>query len=404
MSDEEHPTGDQAGSIDDPDWVDQIVARALAKAEGAVRAAALEADTDADPGTTSRSVAEVAADAATKIERERPAPRPAQPVAPTPRAAPPPRPAQPVAPAPSAAPPPRPAQPVAPTPSPNDADRPAPVVARPAPTAPPAETAATTVPQDAPPQAPGPTDASAAAAGEPATAALTEEAGPSGGASDVSVIDDLLVAGDDPADRLPSSEEGEAGEEDGDSGSGAMRSIVEWGAVIIGALVVAFLIKTFLLQAFFIPSGSMEPTLNIGDRVLVNKLAYDFHDVNRGDLVVFDRPQDEQGGVPDLIKRVIALSGETIQFRDGIIYVDNRRLDEPYQPPGYLTSGLSLTNAGAALCGGSDLCTVPEGHVFVMGDNRSDSRDSRFFGPIPEDAIVGRAFLRVWPLDNINFL
>ncbi len=367
VSDEENPeAGDRVGRIDDPDWVDQIVARALAKAEGTVRAAALEADTKADPGSTSRSVAEVAADAATR-QGDRPAPaRTATPTEPpmTPEA-----PTSTVPPVPTAAVPPAPA-------------------ARPAPTA------------DL-----GGGPAAAALHGSPETKA--DGPAPTGDPTAATVFDDLLVDEHDPDE--PGSDPGaeadpDAEDEDDDSGGSAMRSIVEWGAVIVGALVVAFLIKTFLLQAFFIPSGSMEPTLNIGDRVLVNKLAYDFHDVNRGDLVVFDRPANESGGVPDLIKRVIALSGETIQFRDGIIYVDNRRLDEPYQPPGFQTSGLSLTNAGAALCGGADVCTVPEGHVFVMGDNRNDSRDSRFFGPIPEDAIIGRAFLRVWPLDNIDFL
>ncbi len=383
VSDEESSTGDdQVGRIDDPDWVDQIVARALAKAEGAVRSAALDADTKADPGTRSRSVAEVAADAAMRAGDRALATPPAAFTPPPPERAP--------------------ARSVSTAPATSAGTPPAPVVDS---TAPP-ETAAT----DLVGEQSSTTDDAVADATEPTPPPLADERSPDDDATATAhepVLDQLLVADDErhPDDDVGDLEVVDADEnEDDDESGGAMRSIVEWGAVIVGALVVAFLIKTFLLQAFFIPSGSMEPTLNIGDRVLVNKLAYDFHGVNRGDLVVFDRPSAEEGGVPDLIKRVIALSGETIQFRDGIIYVDNRRLDEPYQPPGAQTAGLSLTNAGATLCGGADVCTVPEGYVFVMGDNRSDSRDSRFFGPIPEDAIVGRAFLRVWPLDNIEFL
>jgi signal peptidase I len=175
-------------------------------------------------------------------------------------------------------------------------------------------------------------------------------------------------------------------------GRKGVRSAVEWVAVIVGALAVALVIKTFLLQAFFIPSESMVPTLKVSDRVLVNKLSYKLHDVHRGDLVVFERPPSEGGDqIKDLIKRVIALSGETIELRDGRILIDGRILEEPYLPEGTETTNL-------------EKLTVPEGQVFVMGDNRSDSRDSRFFGPIDESLIVGRAFIRVWPLTAIGLL
>ena len=109
--------------------------------------------------------------------------------------------------------------------------------------------------------------------------------------------------------------QGEGAETEDDEGSSPYRSLIEWVAVIGGALVVALVIKTFLIQAFYIPSSSMESTLEIGDRVLVNKLSYDLHDVNRGDLIVFERPGDSSGQTRDLIKRVIALPGETIEGR-----------------------------------------------------------------------------------------
>jgi signal peptidase I len=170
------------------------------------------------------------------------------------------------------------------------------------------------------------------------------------------------------------------------------KSILEWVGVIVGALLVALVIKTFLLQAFYIPSRSMEPTLRIGDRVLVNKLSYKAHDINRGDIVVFERPKDEPpDAIKDLIKRVIALPGETISTQNGQVYIDGRPLREPYLPTGTVTDNLPPTK-------------IPEGEVFVMGDNRGDSRDSRFFGPIDEDLIVGRAFVRIWPITHLGFL
>jgi signal peptidase I len=171
-----------------------------------------------------------------------------------------------------------------------------------------------------------------------------------------------------------------------------LRNAVEWVVIIGGAFLVAFVVKTFLIQAFFIPSGSMLPTLHEEDRVLVNKLSYDLHDVHRGDLVVFERPENEAAGqIKDLIKRVVGLPGERIESRDGDVYIDGDLLEEPYLADGAETTGLEPQ-------------TVPEGHVFVMGDNRGDSMDSRVFHAINEDLIVGRAFVRVWPLPDLSLL
>lgn len=178
------------------------------------------------------------------------------------------------------------------------------------------------------------------------------------------------------------------------SGTRRIRNIVEWVVVIVGALVVALVIKTFLFQAFYIPSESMVPTLEVGDRVIVNKLS---DGTGRGDLIVFAKPEGEGGTVQDLIKRVIGLPGETVSARDNQLYIDQNdgtgpvALDEPYLPEGTITNDFQ----GEA---------IPDGHVFMMGDNRDDSRDSRFFGPIPESDIVGRAFVRVWPPSEIGLL
>ncbi|MDQ6927714.1 MAG: signal peptidase I [Actinomycetota bacterium] len=170
------------------------------------------------------------------------------------------------------------------------------------------------------------------------------------------------------------------------------RAVVEWVVILLGAVVVAFVVKTFLLQAFYIPSASMEPTLMIKDRVLVNKLSYDFHDVHRGDLVVFKSPPGEtNSAVKDLIKRVVALPGETVEARDGRVLVNGKPIDESYLPKGVTTSPMEPHK-------------IPPGDIWVMGDNRSNSKDSRFFGPISQDLIVGRAFIRVWPLTTFGFL
>jgi len=171
--------------------------------------------------------------------------------------------------------------------------------------------------------------------------------------------------------------------------------MVEWAVVIVGAILVAFLVKTFLVQAFEIPSPSMEMTLVKGDRVLVNKLSYDLHDVNRGDVIVFTRPAALSGGPvgpKDLSQRGSGRPGDTVQSRDGKVYVNGRQLEEPYLQKGVVTDGME------------EPVTVPKGHVWVMGDNRGDSADSRVFGPVAEDTIVGRAFMRMWPPARIGSL
>jgi signal peptidase I len=169
------------------------------------------------------------------------------------------------------------------------------------------------------------------------------------------------------------------------------RNVVEWVAIIAVALIVAVLIKTFLFQAFYIPSGSMEPTLRPGDRVLVNKLSYDLHSIHRGDIVVFKRPPSEANdpAIKDLIKRVIGLPGDTIEERDGHVFINGNPLKESYLPSGTTTTNLPATK-------------VLAGQYFVMGDNRGNSKDSRFIGAIAGRLIVGRAFVRVWPLSKFH--
>ncbi len=171
-----------------------------------------------------------------------------------------------------------------------------------------------------------------------------------------------------------------------------MRQALEWGAVVIGALLAALLIKTFLFQAFSIPSASMTDALGVGDRVLVNKVSYRFGELDRGDIIVFHKPANAgPSETEEFIKRVIGLPGEQLELIDGVIHIDGRPLEEPYLRRGTVTRELAPQ-------------TVPDGYVFVMGDNRVISRDSRSFGPIPIDDIVGEAFLRLWPLGDFGGL
>ncbi len=181
---------------------------------------------------------------------------------------------------------------------------------------------------------------------------------------------------------------------------------LELPLLILAALLVAVVIKTFLIQAFWIPSASMEDTLQLNDRVLVNKLAYRFGDLERGDIVVFDDPRDgttveeslfdsvrrnigEAIGVnvprSEFIKRVIGLPGETLEIKDNELFIDGQRIYEAYLKPG----NPPMEDFGPV--------TIPEGEMFVMGDNRAESHDSRRFGTVPIDTIVGKAFVIMWP-------
>ncbi|HWF16103.1 MAG TPA: signal peptidase I [Acidimicrobiales bacterium] len=174
--------------------------------------------------------------------------------------------------------------------------------------------------------------------------------------------------------------------------------------VVLVAVVVAVLLRTFVVQTFYIPSGSMEPTLQVGDRILVNKLSYHLHGVGRGDIVVFSRPPNENCGGPevnDLVKRVIGLPGEVISVSGGHVDVDGRRLDESWLPSA--EQGVTKPGPGGTAYSLEQSYRVPANDYFVMGDNRTDSCDSRFWGPISKSLIVGKVEMRVWPVSSLGF-
>ncbi len=193
-------------------------------------------------------------------------------------------------------------------------------------------------------------------------------------------------------DEPEQTDDTESGSSDQPNASGGLaQGLTEWGYVIVGAVAVALVLRAFLFQAYWIPSESMDATLMTNDRVLVNKISYDVHAVHRGDVVVFERTDAQPGEIRDLIKRVIALEGETIEGRANQLFINGELLIEPYLAIDELT-----TDFGPV--------TVPDGHVFMMGDNRDESFDSRFFGTVDADRIVGRAFVIFWPFSRAGAL
>lgn len=183
--------------------------------------------------------------------------------------------------------------------------------------------------------------------------------------------------------------------DDGRRLSPGARALVDWIVVVAVALLVAFLVRTFVLAHFVVDGSSMYSTLESGDRVFVNKLSYRLHDPNRGDVVVLH--QSTAASERDLIKRVIGLPGEEVQMLPNCqVLIDGRALYEPYLDPDVVSPG----NCGASF----DPVLVPDAHVFVMGDNRGGSQDSRQIGPISDDDLVGRAFVVFWPRQNWQWL
>lgn len=187
------------------------------------------------------------------------------------------------------------------------------------------------------------------------------------------------------------------------AGKSAARFWIQLGAMV-GVIVLAVVVlRLFVFESFYITSDSMTPTLHSGDRIIVNKLSSG--SAGRGDIVVFNRPiTDPTESDDDLVKRVVALEGETIAFSQGYVFIGELLLQEPYLSEGMTTevpAGNRLFDACVNQTSANS-CTVAPGHVYVLGDSRDFSFDSRFFGPIREDSIVGRSFWRVWPIGDFG--
>jgi signal peptidase I len=182
-----------------------------------------------------------------------------------------------------------------------------------------------------------------------------------------------------------------------------LRAFLEWISVIGVALVVAVVIRVFLLQQFYISGPSMETTMFSDNRVLVSKLAYRLGEIDRGDVVVFDRAIANGNEIQhdDLIKRVIALGGETVSISKCVVFINGIELAEPYLPK----RDTEMTDP-ADRCSTVDMEAIilENDEIFLMGDNRPQSFDSRMFGPIKKDLIIGQAFVLLWPLSEFKVL
>lgn len=181
------------------------------------------------------------------------------------------------------------------------------------------------------------------------------------------------------------------------SANSALRGLLEWVAILVVAFLAAVLIRQYVAGPYTVPTGSMEPTIMVGDNIFAQKVTLELGQPARaGDIVVFNNP-DASSDHSVLVKRVIATGGQTVDLRDGTVYVDGSALSEPY------ADGLSLpldTQAPGIVV--NFPYTVPEGSVWVMGDNRENSADSRYFGAVPESDLIAIGVFRYWPLDRIG--
>jgi len=180
----------------------------------------------------------------------------------------------------------------------------------------------------------------------------------------------------------------------------------EWVESIVIAFILALFIRTFIVQAFKIPTGSMRMTLVEGDRILVNKLRYGpkvpfsdkrlpgFGVASRGDIIVFVYPEDKKR---DFIKRLIAFSGETVEIREGDIFINGSMIEDPVIKNAYYYNRGNFGEAGKQI-------VVPPGHYYVLGDNSGSSKDSRYWGFVPEELVIGKAELIYWPVQRIRLV
>jgi signal peptidase I len=176
-----------------------------------------------------------------------------------------------------------------------------------------------------------------------------------------------------------------------DSGASALRQIVEFLLTLLVAYLIAQGVRAWVVSPYVVPTGSMLPTIQLNDMVLANKFVYRFQSPKRGDIVVLDDPTGQHG---TLIKRTIATAGQTVDLRNGKVIIDGKALPDPYahgQPSDPLPGSQVVFPF-----------KVPAGDIWVMGDNRTNSADSRWFGPVPLSSVHGRAFFTYWPVSRFG--
>ena len=172
----------------------------------------------------------------------------------------------------------------------------------------------------------------------------------------------------------------------------ALRALGEWVLILSLAMFAAFVIRTYVFQTFYIPSVSMVPTLEVGDRIIVSKISTSIGSIHRGDIIVFARPPREScggGDVTDLVKRVIGLPGETISSRGNKILINGKVVKEHWKTTRPLGREIGTVK-------------IPKDQFFMMGDNRSASCDSRYWGTLPKKFIVGKVIFRIWPITRLG--
>ena len=197
-----------------------------------------------------------------------------------------------------------------------------------------------------------------------------------------------------PVDVLTTDTDASGSEPNANRSKRKRRVAIEWTLIIVVAVLASFLVRTFVFQTFYIPSSSMNPTLWKGDRIVVNKLSVEFGTINIGDIVVFKAPPDVakdcHDAVTDLVKRVIGLPGDRLYSKGNTIYVNGKPLDQKWTVLPTIGTPIAPT-------------TVPAGHYFMMGDYHSDSCDSRSWGTVPRSDLIGKVFVRIWPLKSIKW-
>ena len=165
--------------------------------------------------------------------------------------------------------------------------------------------------------------------------------------------------------------------------------LYDWGKTIVLSIIIAFFVRLTMIGAYYVPTGSMRPTIGIGDRLIGWKFLYRLREPHVREIIVFQPPKEAQSDVPRFVKRVVAVAGDVVEVKEGALYINKRRQDEPYaSTPFYEMSPI----------------TVPAGQLFVLGDNRNNSADGHVWGFLPEENVEAKIVFRFWPINRIGMV